>query len=165
MKKTDIVQLTNEFIYQRYLMNDNHIRQYFKELNIPEYIALNIISESSSGEGVNSGKTYLKDLSDKMQVPIRKISKIIGTLRDRGLVSWSFDGTGDEGTYVLITELGNNLIANQEQTLRDYYGRVIEQYGVENMRKLLKLMKELEAIMSKELKETGVMSDADQTDD
>lgn len=165
MQRTDIVHLTNEFIYQRYLMNNNHIRQYFKELNIPEYIALNIISETSADEGSNSGKTYLKDLSDKMQVPMRKISKIISTLRDRGLVNWSFDGIGDEGTYVVVTELGNKLIADQEQTLRDYYGRVIEQYGTDNMVQLLKLMKQLEVIMSSELKETEVTADANQTDD
>ena len=61
-----------------------------------------------------------------MQVPIRQISKIVGQLRDRGLVKWSYDGAGDEGTYVVITEDGSGLITDQENKLRDYYGRVIE---------------------------------------
>ena len=64
---------------------------------------------------------------------------------------WSHDGNGSEGTYVTITESGKKLLKNQEQILRDYYGKVIEKYGKENLIQLLRLMKELETVMSSEL--------------
>lgn len=163
-KKVDITELTNEFVYQRYLLNNAHIREYFTKLKVPEYIALNIISENADKEDIYSGKTYLKDLSDAMQVPIRKISKIVGQLRDRGLVKWSYDGAGDEGTYVVITEDGSGLITDQENKLRDYYGRVIEKYGTDNMIQLLEMMKRLETVMSIELEEKEEILD-DETDE
>ena len=71
--------------------------------------------------------------------------------RSRGLLLWSHDGNGSEGTYVTITESGKKLLKNQEQILRDYYGKVIEKYGKENLIQLLRLMKELETVMSSEL--------------
>ena len=149
-KKVDITELTNEFVYQRYLLNNAHIREYFTKLKVPEYIALNIISENADKEDIYSGKTYLKDLSDAMQVPIRQISKIVGQLRDRGLVKWSYDGSG--------------LITDQENKLRDYYGRVIEKYGTDNMIQLLEMMKRLETVMSIELEEKEEILD-DETDE
>lgn len=161
----NITELINEFVYQRYVMNNSHIRQYFKELNIPEYIALNNIAETASHESIYSGKTYLKDLSDKMQIPIRRISKIIGALRDRGLVNWSYDGDGDDGTYVVITEEGLALINNQEKTLNDYYGRVIEKYGIDNMIQLLQMMKRLETVMSRELEDTEAVADVNEANE
>ena len=152
-KKVDIADLTNEFVYQRYLLNNNQIREYFAKLKVPEYIALNIISENAKSEDIYDGKTYLKDLSDAMQIPIRQISKIAGQLRDRGLVQWSYDGAGDDGTYVTVTETGAKLIADQETKLQDYYGRVIQKFGADNMIQLLDMMKRLETIMSLELEE------------
>ena len=75
----------------------------------------------------------MKDLAEKMQMTIRQTSKMVGNLRDRGLLLWSHDGNGSEGTYVTITESGKKLLKNQEQILRDYYGKVIEKYGKENV--------------------------------
>lgn len=158
-KKVSIGDLINEFVYQRYIMANNHIREYFTKIKVPEYIALGVISENSDNDDIYEGKTYLKDLADTMQVPIRKISQIVGNLRDRGLVNWSYDGAGDEGTYVVITEAGAKLITDQEEKLKDYYGRVIERFGTDHMIQLLDMMKRLETVMSLELDEKGGSSD------
>ena len=144
----DIVKLTNEITYHRYLMNKGQLRDFFKELSIAEYIALHYISLDSEMSEIYSGRTYLKELAEKMQLSIRQTSKMVGDLRDRGLILWSHDGNGSEGTYVTITETGQKLLDEQEEVLKNYYGRVIEKYGKENMIQLLCLMKQLETVMS-----------------
>lgn len=149
----DIVKLTNEITYHRYLMNKGQIRDFFKQLSIAEYIALHYISLDSEMSEIYSGKTYLKELAEKMQLTIRQTSKMVGDLRDRGLVLWSHDGNGSEGTYVTITETGQRLLDEQEEVLKNYYGKVIEKYGKENMIQLLCLMKQLETVMSSTLEE------------
>ena len=88
-----------------------------------------------------------------MQLSIRQTSKMIAELRDRGLVLWSHDGTGKDGTYVSITENGKERIKIQEEIIKNYYGRVIEKYGKENLIQLLHLMKQLDTIMCSELEE------------
>ncbi len=151
--KADITQLSNELTYRRYLMNKGQMYKVFKKMSIPEYIALHNIAVDSEISDIYSGKTYLKELSEKMQLTIRQTSKLIGQLRDRGLVLWSHDGDGSEGTYVTITETGEQVLSEQEEILKEYYGKVIEKYGRENLIQLLQMMKQLETVMSSEIEE------------
>lgn len=152
--KDDITSLTNELTYRRYLMDKDQIRKLFKELDVPEYIALHCISATDETSAIYSGRTYLKELADKMHLTIRQTSKMVGNLKEKGLLEWSHDGNGSEGTYVTITEMGQKLFHEQEAVLRDYYGRVIEKFGKENLILLLQLMKQLETVMSSEMEET-----------
>lgn len=149
--KDDITKLTNELTYRRYLMNKDQIQKLFREISASEYIALHIISAANETSEIYSGRTYLKELADKMQLSIRQTSKMAGNLKDRGLLSWSHDGNGSEGTYVTITETGQKLFKEQEDILKKFYERVIGQYGKENLVLLLQLMKQLETIMSSEM--------------
>ena len=151
--RTDITKLSNELTYRQYMMNRGKIKTLFQEVSIPEYIALQNILQNDESESIYGERTYLKELSEKMQLSIRQTSKMIAELRDRGLVLWSHDGTGKDGTYVSITENGKERIKIQEEIIKNYYGRVIEKYGKENLIQLLHLMKQLDTIMCSELEE------------
>lgn len=146
----DFLKLGNELTTRRYMFNKAQINKY---LSSQDYIALHIIKEVESIESIYSGKTYLKDISERMQLSIRKTSKLVGELKDRGLVNWSHDGNGSEGTYVTITKEGEKLLEKQEEVNREFYGNVIKKYGVDNLIQLLNLMKQLETVMSSELEE------------
>lgn len=152
-ENTDIVKLSNEIIYHRYLINKNHVRDFTRKISVPEYIALYNIDVGRETSEIYSGRTYLKELAEKMQLTIRQTSRMIGDLRDRGLVLWAHDGNGSEGTYVTITESGQKLLKEQEEILKNYYGRVIEKYGRDNMIVLLQSMKQLETVMSSTMEE------------
>lgn len=144
--------LVDELIFRGYLTH-NHQPQNPDGLNMAEYIALRLVAETVSGDGECSGRTYLQELSDSMQLPMYQVSKIIGDFRDKGLVLWSHDGSGEEGTYVVITKTGRERMHRQEQMLRDYYGRVVKEYGEEDLAKLLEMVDRLEAVMKREWKE------------
>lgn len=152
-QKTDITRLSNELTYQRYMMNRGKIKMLFQKLSIPEYIALHSILQNDESTSIYGERTYLKELSERMELSMRQTSKMIGELRDRGLVIWAHDGTGKDGTYVSITENGKNLLKEQEEIVKEYYGRVIEKYGKDNLIQLLHLMKQLQTIMSSEMEE------------
>ena len=94
-----------------------------------------------------------------MQLTIRQTSKMMSDLKDRGLILWSHDGDGSEGTYVTITETGEKLLSEQEQVLKKYYGNVIEKFGKQNLLSLLQLMKQLETVMSSEIEEMEAISE------
>ena len=154
IRQEDITKLSNELTYRRYMMNKGQIKNLFRELDMPEYIALHSISATNETSDIYSGRTYLKELADKMQLTIRQTSKMVGNLKDRGLLSWSHDGNGSEGTYVTITELGQKLLNEQEELLKNFYGRVIEKFGKDNLVLLLQMMKQLETVMSSEMEGT-----------
>ena len=150
---SDIRVLSHEITYRRYLMNKGKIKELFEKLSIPEYIALYNIDMERELSSIYGEKTYLKDLSEKMELSMRQTSRMIGNLRDRGLLLWSHDGNGSEGTYVIITDSGKKLLKEQEEVLRKFYGNVIDKFGKEKLIQLLQLMKELETIMSGEFED------------
>ena len=152
-------EITHELIYQRFLVSNEHLRRYLTDLTVEQFLVLDLVSKKDKDDPVYAGRTYLNDLSETLRISIHKTSKIVASLRDRGLVTWSHDGDGADGTYVLITEQGTSLIKKQEKRFNDYYERVIKKYGQENMVKLLQMMKELETVMSSELEETEDITD------
>lgn len=160
MKKIyDMTEISNKITYHRYMFSKDQAEALFKDITIPEYIALEEIKSS-----IENGKVYLKDISENMKISISKASKLAGGLKDKGLVKWSHDGNGSEGTYISITELGLLTMETQEKILKDYYGRVAEKFGKERLISLLTLMSELENVMSAELDDMGVEAVNDRTD-
>ena len=150
---SDIRVLSHEITYRRYMMNKGKIKELFENLSISEYIALYNIDMEREVSSIYGEKTYLKDLSEKMELSMRQTFRMIGNLRDRGLLLWSHDGNGSEGTYVIITDSGKKLLKEQEEVLRKFYGNVIDKFGKEKLIQLLQLMKELETIMSGEFED------------
>lgn len=161
-KEIDILKLGNELTFRRYLFSKAQVA---RVLNVPDYIALHIIKETGSEQEIYGGKTYLKDLSEKMQMTIRQTSKLVGGLKDRGLIKWLHDGDGSDGTYVVITEEGLKLLKQQQNAFKEYYGKVIDKFGRDNLIQLLNLMKQLETVMSSELEGMGVADDVDGRDE
>lgn len=157
-KQNEVRKLSNELTYRRYLMNKGKMSELFQKLTIPEYVALQNIAVESEKDTIYGGRIYLKDLADKMELTIRQTSNMIAGLRDRGLVYWSHDGNGSDGTYVTITDIGRQNLYEQEDILKDFYGRVIEKYGKQNLIELLRLMKQLDTVMNGEME---VMNDND----
>lgn len=151
MENKEMTELSNELAYRKFLFNQERVRDLFKKLSIAEYLALHIIMEMEEKNDIYSGRTYLKDLAERMQQPIRKTSNMVGSLKEKGLLVWAHDGDGSEGTYVTITETGKKLLVDEEKNLKDYYGRIIEKFGKENLIQMLKLMKQLETVISAEI--------------
>lgn len=154
-EKHEIEQLSNELTFRNYHMNRSKVRDLFRVITIPEYIALHTIESGELASELYPGRTYLKDIAGKMQIPVRQASKMIGELSERGLVIWSHDGNGSEGTYVTITETGRKLQGEQEMILRGFYGKVIQKYGKEKFIALLQEMKKLDDVMSEEMEAVG----------
>ncbi len=153
--QTDIIKLSNELTYQRHLFNREYRKDVFMKMSIPEYIALQYIALEEASN-IYSGRTYLKDLADKLQMTMRQTSKMVEKLRDDGYVVWSHDGNGSAGTYVTITDSGQAMLQSQEEILKKYYGRVFEKFGKDNLILLLQLMKQLETVMSSEMENLEV---------
>lgn len=153
LERTELERLSHELTYRRYMMDRGKVRSLFKDIRIPEYIALYSIAQDSENASIYGDRTYLQELSEKMQLSMRQTSKLVGDLRDQGLVTWSHDGNGKDGTYVTITESGKQLLENQETIVKEFYGRVIDSFGKENLIHLLHQMKELETLMTREIEQ------------
>lgn len=116
----EVEKLAYAMTRQRYLLNRDIVHDLFTELSLSDYIALHSIAEAA-GQGGSAEQTYLRDLAERLEMPIPKTSKMIRKLHDRGLVFWSHSGDGRDGTYVVITDSGVRAMARQANILNAYY--------------------------------------------
>jgi DNA-binding MarR family transcriptional regulator len=103
---------------------------------------------------------YLTEVAQRLKLPMHTVTKIVKELKAKGLVQWKFDGTGEDGTYILLTE--DSLADTMEQAtiLRTFYQRVIEQYGEEEFIALLGQVAKLEELITREIDKLEVEPDA-----
>lgn len=144
----NIRTMIHEMIFQQYYMGRDRVHVIFEKSSMKEYIALKEIEHVQEQDG----KIYLKELSNKMELEMHIISKIIGQLRDNGYVIWKHDGSGEQGTYVTMTELGKRFLEEQENLIGSYYEKVIEHFGIEDTKLLINMLKRLKSVMQEEMK-------------
>lgn len=162
--KKNLEKLSYELTYHKYLMNKDKVHHLFSDMTVAEYITLHDIIRLVPEGDAAGAKTYLQDLTGVLKMPIHGVSKLVSELKEKGLVVWSHDGNGSEGTYVTITDRGLKLMEHQEEILRRYYGAVIKKFGKENMYMLLKMVEELENVVEGVFSEIGEELYGNETD-
>ena len=144
MDKNTINKLAYDLTYQRYLLNKDKANYLFNDLSVGDYVVLHTVLGFED-------KAYLEKLGEKLNLSISKMSNVATNLKNRGLVIWSHDGDGSEGTYLTVTETGLKLMDKQEDKLKNYYERVINRFGLKNTVDLIGKMTALETIMEEEM--------------
>ena len=144
MDKNTINKLAYDLTYQRYLLNKDKANHLFNDLSVGDYVVLHTVLGFED-------KAYLEKLGEKLNLSISKMSNVATNLKNRGLITWSHDGDGSEGTYLTVTETGLKLMDKQEEKLKNYYERVINRFGLKNTVDLIGKMTALETIMEEEM--------------
>ena len=144
MDKNTINKLAYDLTYQRYLLNKDKANYLFNDLSVGDYVVLHTVL-------CFEDKAYLEKLGEKLNLSISKMSNVATNLKNRGLITWSHDGDGSEGTYLTVPETGLKLMDKQEEKLKNYYERVINRFGLKNTVDLIGKMTALETIMEEEM--------------
>ena len=155
-------EIAHEITYRRYMLSKDDAKFVLKDINIAEYIALHYMCEHIESNSIYSGRIYLSEISEKLNLPIRKTSKLIREMNGKNLVSWNHDGDGKDGTYVTITDHGKSVFEETDNKLRYFYSRVLQKFGKDKIVQLLQLMKEFDSVMRTELEQ---MEDNNETDE
>lgn len=160
--KEPLKNLAHEITYRRYLLSRDDARSMFRDINIAEYIVLHFMSEQIESDPIYSDRIYLSEISEKLNLPIRKTSKLIREMSGKNLISWDHDGDGKDGTYVTMTEHGKNVFEETDSRLRDFYTRVLNRIGRDKIIQLLQLMKEFDSVIRTELEQTEETNETDE---
>ena len=155
--KEDIGLLSDEMTFRRYLSGMMNTRKVFRKMSTGNYITIEIIERlikkeyGENAEMDGSNRIYLKDLAAHFKIPMYKVSEIVRDMSERGMVVWTHDGKGEEGTYITLTESGKRSAQEQQVILKEFYSRVISNYGRERFVELLEMMAELDHTMEEEM--------------
>ncbi len=146
----DLGTLANEITYRKYLFEKINMKKLFHNISILDYNAMQAILKYNAGKN-DIGRIYLRELAEDLKIPINRVSRMIGSLQESGMVKWKHDGKGEQGTYIEITDRGIDTVQNQHEILKQFYGRVITRYGRDKFIQMLEMVTELENIMTEEL--------------
>ena len=141
------------------LFHSPALRRLFQANASDEYALIWLLSKHTQDTG--SEKIYLKEMVRELNLPLPKVTAIARSLQSKGLVRWTHDGNGEEGTYILLTETALTSVQARRQTLRRYHQQVVAAFGEERFLHLLGEIAQLEEILRQEAEKVG--DDHDQT--
>jgi DNA-binding MarR family transcriptional regulator len=131
-----------------------NVDRIFHKLVEEDYVALWMLF-GDTGELDMDRKLYLEDISDRWKISIDKVTALVRRLADKGYVRWKHDGTGEEGTYIQITEKGIVTANRMKKNTEALYTEVIERFGQSRFVQLMNQMAELKEIVNAVIHETG----------
>ena len=105
------------------LFHSPAMRRLFQKNASDEYALIWLLSKHMKDSGIE--KIYLKDMVREMNLPLPKVTAIARSLQNKGLVTWTHDGNGEEGTYIMLTELAVSSVQTRRQALHSYHQRVV----------------------------------------
>lgn len=152
LQKEELMELGNRLIHLRYSMDAEHMGIIFSDISMADYMILVMLSRKL-GIHQPEAKVYLSEISAELNQPIPRVSKMVQNLQNKGYVYWQHDEDGSRGTYIFLSETGRELIENQQEILKDYFEKIVNQIGKEKMVQVLDLMSELDAVMVKAAEE------------
>lgn len=156
-KDADLGLLSDEMTFRRYFTGAMNTKKIFSRMSTGNYITIEIIEkliEKGYGKDAQedgNDRIYLKDLAAHFKIPMYKVSEIVRDMSERGMVTWTHDGKGEEGTYIVLTESGMKAAKEQQAILKEFYSHVIERFGKDKFVELLGLMADLDQVMESEL--------------
>ena len=129
----------------------DRIERIFTILPFQDFIPIWLLYERSLH--TSQDKVYLREISEVLNMPMRRVSALARSMQDRGLVDWKHDGSGEDGTYLQIHEDVLNSVLMQKNHLNDLLERVINTFGKEEFLMLILTLSRIEKIIDQELKE------------
>ncbi|MCR4840185.1 MAG: MarR family winged helix-turn-helix transcriptional regulator [Lachnospiraceae bacterium] len=146
--------LAERFLYNRYLIGKESNSKLLNGLKLPEFVALHGLHLKFADDDTLD-RVYLKELAEEMDLPIPKTSEIVKALQAKGMVNWTFDGKGEDGTYVTITEKGERFLKDNKVYFEEFSEKIIERFGKERFEQFIGMMAEIEQI-TLEMRAEGV---------
>lgn len=118
----------------------------FSSLEKRDYALLYAIAQCQSA-AQPTNRAYLYQLSERLEMPIPKVSKAIRHLQDEGYVTWKTD---DElgRTYVKLTNTAIELMQDMKANLQDYYQEILNTVDSKDLETTLRTMKQISEIIS-----------------
>ena len=115
------------------------------DLNMPGFAMLKQLQlREERGE---SGGAWMSEMSDYLCVSKAAVSQTLGALEGRGLVTRETDPENRRTIIVKLTGEGKETIEKYERRFDSYIGLLIERFGEEDTREIIRLIYKFAAIV------------------
>jgi DNA-binding MarR family transcriptional regulator len=153
-KEGEFLLAARNLAHKPYQNVQGNADKFFHKLVEEDSVAIWILF-GEAGELDVHKKIYLEELASKWNLPISKVTALVRKMEDNGVVRWRHDGTGEDGTYIQITEKGIATAARLKKNTEQVYQEVMERFGKNRFIQLMGQMAELKEIVTDVINETG----------
>ena len=136
--REQLIEMGNDWLKMQFVTGEEHFSKLFSEISTYDYIALLLLQRRM---GLGDDRIYLKEISEELDMPMAKVSKIVQRMQNRGFVYWTHDASDRPGTFITLSEIGRDALKNQEEKIAVFFENAIIKYGAEDFIKLMELRK------------------------
>ena len=133
VSREELTRVGLEWLEQNYIASRDFFPKIFTEVSLNDYLTLSHLTEKLN---LHEDRVYLKDISQKLGLPMTDVSPRVQRLTDRGLVNWKHD---KNNTYITITDIGITAMKKQQERLVDFIEASVVNFGYERFVELAKL--------------------------
>ena len=148
--REQLIEMGNDWLKMQFVTGEEHFSKLFSEISTYDYIALLLLQRRM---GLGDDRIYLKEISEELDMPMAKVSKIVQRMQNRGFVYWTHDASDRPGTFITLSEIGRDALKNQEEKIAVFFENAIIKYGAEDFIKLMELRKRFNDTMEEVLSE------------
>ena len=128
-------QLSMEMVYHRFLMGRREVRRFMDGLGTVEFIILSM--------ALTCERKYLKDIAKDLEMPMNEVAHAVERLKDKGLVIWTHDGYGVDGTYIMVNETGREVAEEHKKKMIAYYEKILDEVTDEEIMTFMTVLRKL----------------------
>ena len=149
--REQLIEMGNDWLKMQFVTGEEHFSKLFSEISTYDYIALLLLQRRM---GLGDDRIYLKEISEELDMPMAKVSKIVQRMQNRGFVYWTHDASDRPGTFITLSEIGRDALKNQEEKIAVFFENAIIKYGAEDFIKLMELRKRFNDTVEEVLSES-----------
>ena len=149
--REQLIEMGNDWLKMQFVTGEEHFSKLFSEISTYDYIALLLLQRRM---GLGDDRIYLKEISEELDMPMAKVSKIVQRMQNRGFVYWTHDASDRPGTFITLSEIGRDALKNQEEKIAVFFENGITKYAAEDFIKLMELRKRFNDTMEEVLSES-----------
>ncbi len=113
--------------------------------------AVKCCGERESQEAENAG-AKMSDIIGHLKALAPSVSRSMKSLEEKGLIVRTINRRDRRNVYVALTLQGQGTLDEAEQILEEFMGTVFGNMGSDSLKRLIRYLNELRAIMSEEIK-------------
>lgn len=141
--------LKNKHLETFHLFRKLNFTSIMPNISNGEFVTLMLINKNQGDNPEEGVRTCY--LAEKLQVAAPAVSRTIRTLESKELVRRMIDEKDRRNIHVRLTDKGTEVLNETEEIMNDFFSKVAERIGHENMEKINSHLRNLYEVSKEEL--------------
>lgn len=142
-------ELLEQIVESMHRMKKARFENLFEDLSQQDFFVMQMIVSHKKKE---KRGICVSEIAKKMKISAPAVSRKLGEMEEKGLITRAVDPKDRRNTYVTITQRGETIREEAGHIVDTLFIRVIRNMGEDNVRQMIQLWNQFASEMEKEVK-------------